>query len=72
MEDILSSSEICARCEITREALRQWRDLGMPYRAVSPKVYIYRASEALAWLDDRLPERAALWRAHERGQGVAR
>ncbi len=65
MEDVITTSQICARCAVTREALRQWRDLGMPYRAISPKVYIYSRRAVLRWLEERLPQRAELWRAHE-------
>lgn len=65
MENVLSTRDICAACQVTREAVRQWRDLGLPCKAVSAKVYIYSRADALAWLDEHLPQRGALLRAAE-------
>ena len=65
MENVITTRELCAACQVTREAVRQWRDLGMPCKAVSTKVFIYSRAETLAWLDEHLPKRGELLRASE-------
>jgi hypothetical protein len=39
--------------------------MGLPYHALGPRRFVYDADSVASFLDERLPERAKLWRKYE-------
>lgn len=65
LEKARTLGDICAACSVSREAVRQWRELGMPAVRISARLFVYDIDAIIPWLEERLPERAQQIRAAE-------
>jgi hypothetical protein len=65
MENLRTTRDISAACSVTRAAVAIWREMGLPYHALGPRRFVYDADSVASFLDERLPERAKLWRKYE-------
>lgn len=71
LQNVRTLGDICAACKVSREAVRQWRELGMPAVKISARLFVYDGPAVLQWLEERLPERAAQLRAAEAAREAA-
>ena len=65
LSNLRTTRQLCEACGVTREAVRCWRELGLPSISLNSQQCVYDAAEVMAWLERKLPRRAEQLRAWE-------